>query len=307
MTLDISSQVGGRYQVLVHDKDTGVLKADTGWFNNLITNQGLNMIGTMTTSMSPFSYCRVGSGSAVPTNTDVGLQTPLANYANVSFLSQSITDLPNNYRKFSTVYRYNFAAGALVGTIREVTIGWYTDNVTAFSRSLLKDSSGNAIELPVTANDLVSINYEFNVYVQMVDTVVNTTINGVATTMTIRPVVGNSSNADGWSGSRNWYSISRYVRYFLPADSNLTMASTSLPYSTSYASSTSADYVPNSFQRDYTLSISNGSAITIGAIGLLTDYAFTGNWLFIFSPNVVKAANQKVVFVARFKWGRYVA
>lgn len=309
MSIELNSAVGGRYRIEVSDTKTKELKTDTGWFDNLITNQGLDFIGTMTSGANNVNTCRVGSGTAIPIVTDVGLQTPITGSAGYTFVSSTVTQLPDNVRKFSTVYKYNFAAGALVGTIREVTVGWGTGNVSAFSRSLLKDVNGNAIEVIVTANDLVTVYYELSTYVTTVDTVSTVSIGGTSYTLTIRPLVVNSSYINSWGSANSSYPVSRGLYYVVAAyTSTMTWDSTSsVNYTTSSSMSTVSNYVNGSYERAVTLNITNGSVVNVRALYLYTSYCLCGQWGFIFNTDVVKAANQKLDFVAKMKWGRYVA
>ena len=309
MSACMNTAVGGRYRVEVSDAATGELKKDTGWFDNLITNQGLDTFGTMTSGASNITTCRVGSGTATPVVTDVGLQTPLNGTAYYTWFSNTFTQIPNIPRKFSTTYRYNFAAGAVVGTIREVTVGWDTNNVSAFSRSLLKDVGGNPIEVTVTSNDLVTIYYELSTYVTTVDTISTVGIGGKSYTLTIRPLRVTRDMTYAWASAGAAFSASRDLYYVVSADiGTMTRDGTSsINYTTSSSSHTIANYVSGSYERTLTLNITNGSLIKVRALFLSTSYICVGQWGFIFDRDVVKAANQKLDFTVKMKWGRYVA
>lgn len=310
MNVEVGSNVGGRYRVEVHDSITGVCKEDTGWFSNLITNQGLDRIGTLTSGTAHVYYCRVGSGSAPPVATDVGLQSPITGSKGIDGATSTFTQLPNNIRKFSTVYRYKFAAGALVGTIREITTGWGdNNNVSAFSRSLLKDASGNPIEVAVTSSDVVTVYYELSLYVTTQDTVSTVTIGGIDYTLTVRPVNVNNYGESYWYPATSAYSTVRYL-YYVTADNIDTMtwdSVSSINYSTGSASSTISSYVNGSYSRTLTLNITNGLKVNVRALLLRGSYTLNGAWAFIFSSDIPKAANQKLDISVKFKWGRYVA
>ena len=311
MNMEVGSNVGGRYRVEVHDSITGLCKEDTGWFSNLITNQGLDKIGILSTGTEHVSYCMVGSGSASPVATDVGLQSPITGSKSIDDATKTFTQLPNNIRKFSTVYRYSFAAGALVGTIREITVGWtYANNVSAFSRSLLKDASGNPIEVAVTSSDLVTIYYELSVYVTTQDTVSTVTIGGIDYTLTVRPVSVNNYGEYYWyPAAVVGYGAGRGLDYVTAANiANMTWDSvSSINYSSTGASTTVSPYVNGAYSRTLTLNITNGFEVNVRALFLAGTYSLTGAWAFIFSSDIPKAANQKLDISVKFKWGRYVA
>lgn len=309
MSACMNTAVGGRYRVEVSDAATGELKKDTGWFDNLITNQGLDTFGTMTSGASNITTCRVGSGTATPVVTDVGLQTPLNGTAYYTWFSNTFTQLPDNVRKFSTTYRYKFDAGAVVGTIREVTVGWGANNVSAFSRSLLKDVGGNPIEVTVTSTDLVTIYYELSTYVTTVDTISTVNIGGNSYTLTIRPLNVTSGMTSRWASAEGSYSASRGLYYVVSANiGDMTWDSTtSVTVSSNNATYTTANYVNGSYERLITLNITNGAVVNVRALALVTSYMCIGWWGFIFDRDVVKAANQKLDFKVKMKWGRYVA
>src|SRR5699024_9147642 len=80
-------RLGGRFRAVVSkDAECKKVVEDTGFFDNLITNTGMNRVGEVTTSttssLSSFhSLCGrfvVGSGSAEPQFTDTALQNPVA-------------------------------------------------------------------------------------------------------------------------------------------------------------------------------------------------------------------------------------
>src|SRR5690554_4386539 len=80
-------RLGGRFRAVVSkDAECKQVVKDTGFFDNLITNTGMNRIGEVTTNsittISAFNdLCGrfvVGSGSAEPQFTDTALQNPVA-------------------------------------------------------------------------------------------------------------------------------------------------------------------------------------------------------------------------------------
>lgn len=80
-------RLGGRFRAVVSkDAECKQVVDDTGFFDNLITNTGMNRVGEVTTnSPSTIDSFRnlcgrfvVGSGSAEPQFTDTALQNPVA-------------------------------------------------------------------------------------------------------------------------------------------------------------------------------------------------------------------------------------
>ena len=64
--------VVGKYKLVVHKGNPEEPTQVVDWFDNLITNQGLDSLGFRGNG-SNFYYCKVGSGSTTPAVTDVGL------------------------------------------------------------------------------------------------------------------------------------------------------------------------------------------------------------------------------------------
>src|SRR5690554_45398 len=80
-------KLGGRFRLVTSkDAECKQVVEDTDFFDNLITNTGMNRIGEVSTNSSTVStafsmLCGrfvVGSGSAAPQFTDTALQNPVA-------------------------------------------------------------------------------------------------------------------------------------------------------------------------------------------------------------------------------------
>jgi hypothetical protein len=147
------AEAGGRYRLEVRGPD-GALKADTGWFDNLITDAGLEMLGK---PMSIAQYCYVGTGNAAPTTGDVVMQQPVATTGGAGPASVGSSGAAPYYGYCRRTYA--FAQGAVVGNIAEVGVG---ENSTSanylFSRSLVSPA------ISITAIDQLSVVYELRTY-----------------------------------------------------------------------------------------------------------------------------------------------
>lgn len=304
--LDHNSRISGRYRILVHNSKTGKLRADTGWFNNLITNQGLNKLVT-----PPHAgyYCSVGSSTVAPAYTDVGLVAPFGSYATGVLDTQGIVSVsPTLSYGWGRTY-YRFTAGSLSGTIREIGIGWNANNTSLFSRSLLK-VSGVPSELVVTPTDLVTVYYELrNYFNPSVQTMAQTTINGVTYDVNIR-AISTGTNSYWCPSLQSGYSASLYTYYVTQAQyDSWNKLQTGYPSNNSFSQYSVTTYVPNSKEVIGTGVILNGtSAILVR--GICVNYAYgtsmpMGNWYIDFNPSINKLANQKLTLVSKLSWGRY--
>lgn len=150
--LDINIGVRGRYKLAVM-KD-GELQRETGWFSNLITNQGLNFI---TTLPNYAQFCQVGSGSTTPAFTDVALAARIAGQAQSASPSISV-DTTNRY--LTHRYSYTFASGSAAGNISELGVGTASSGTVLFSRALVLDSFGNPTTITVLSDEDLVVVYE---------------------------------------------------------------------------------------------------------------------------------------------------
>lgn len=157
----------------------GEVTKDTGFFPNLITNQGLDFIGyPPNTNASKFflNTCCVGTGNATPAYTDTTLQAGL----NAMIYSSSVTNLsynagPPSY--WQGQVSFQFSAGQATGNIAEIGIspynafaGGYTGaTAPLYSRALVVDGGGSPTVIPVLASEALTVTYILQVYIDETD------------------------------------------------------------------------------------------------------------------------------------------
>ena len=186
-----SGQVAGQYTIRKYKADTNELIQEVGPFDNLITNQGLNRVGTAEFGNSVF----IGTGTAPPAVTDTQLGT---------YLNYTATAAPGGAWDFALLQggspdywvqgagTWRFAAGAATGTLTEVGIGWFTSgtlpaNHRVSSRALIVDSGGSPISITVLADEYLDVTYSLRYYPYVGSDVVQTVvISGVNYTFTTR-------------------------------------------------------------------------------------------------------------------------
>ncbi|MEA3639915.1 MAG: hypothetical protein VBE63_08225 [Lamprobacter sp.] len=121
-------QVQGLYKVWVERE--GVITQETPWFDNLITDNGMDLIGYH----DDYGVnCYVGSGTADARYDDVALGRYVAS---VDYLGRAFTDGTAEtppYRGYKITYRSGI--GSIAGPVSEVGIGPGSSNL--FSRALL--------------------------------------------------------------------------------------------------------------------------------------------------------------------------
>lgn len=303
------SRFSGRFTILVtsgsHDGPV-VRKLE---FDNLITNTGLDRIGSITGRTDAVTSAQVGSGSTPPAFTDTALAAHVATKTSDGRVVTNGWDSAGQFhwRRFS----WQFAQGAAAGNLTEVGVGTTNSPGSLFSRALILDGNGSPTTLVILPNEFLTIVYEVRNYPPTGDVVVNTTIDGVARAITIRP-----SRRD--AGQDSW-------REYFPAVAFLTDLSgqysghlvysgsigseNSLPAGTEIAhpdTPTWAAYVPGTYRREVTSnwSINQGNLPggLINAIGMRTQI---GEFQMGISPPIVKDNTKSLRLTTAISWGRY--
>lgn len=173
----------------------GRVRPLTGWFPNLITDVGLNRIGTG----SYLSACHVGSNNTAPTVNDTILTGFIAGSSTVTSTSSGAQSSEPYYGWKNRTYR--FAVGIATGNISEVGIATSRNNggtTIMFSRALVLDELGDPTTVTVLADEVLDVTYQLRLYPPLTDTLqtVNITGSGSHDVITRARAVTSS----GWGG-----------------------------------------------------------------------------------------------------------
>lgn len=193
--------VAGLYRVQVRRPDNSV-RVDTGWFNNLITDQGIEYLGA---TAGYLAACQVGTGNSAPNVADTGLATYLAGSSTIHSTSLAAQGSSPYYVARTNTYR--FAAGVATGNISEVGIGTATTGSVLFSRALILDGGGSPTTITVLADEVLDVTYQLRVYPPTGDVTPAVTDSGPAGTehtFTVRAarVTTATDNGNGWGISQ---------------------------------------------------------------------------------------------------------
>lgn len=168
--------MGGRYRFTATRPD-GSERVLTDWFDNLLLNSGLDLIGTTNPGMT--SFCRVGTGTSTPAVTQTELDNILKSTGNI--ITQTAgSDVPGGFAWYRQTFR--FEADTESYNVREVGIG----SSQYFSRSLIKDGSGNPTTITILPGEMLNVTYELRLYWPTGESVTNVNIEGVDYTVTTR-------------------------------------------------------------------------------------------------------------------------
>src|SRR6056297_451272 len=153
--LPVQVGVAGKFRLQVYRPD-GRCRHDTGWFDNIVNDAGLNLMGTG----SYLDFCQVGSGSATPVAGDTALGTYVAGTgtAGPGGTTQSAEGTAPYFG--ATTKQYRFAAGDAAGNLSEVGIGTAASGGTLFSRALILDGGGSPTTITVLADDFLDVTYQ---------------------------------------------------------------------------------------------------------------------------------------------------
>lgn len=294
--IDLQATVGGRYKLMVHNAD-GELVRETPWFDNLITNVGMDRIGQGTC----IDFCRVGTGNATPANTDsaLGTQVGFTNSVSTSSGNQGSAPYYGWYRR-----TFTFAQGAAAGNLNEVGVGWASSGATLFSRALISPT------VTVLVTEFLTVVYELRMYPPLSDVTGSATIGGTSRSYVIRA----SDVTSAWSpsvqnsgGAAMYYNISSYTPNAYASTATLG-AITGAPTGgavADFSSVSDAAYTPGNYYRDGTISASISAANATGGIACIQFVHSIGTYQMSFSPVLEKDNTKTLDLTFRLTWARH--
>lgn len=209
-------EIGGFLRCQIHKDKSGSLKKDTGWFPNLITNTGLGyyytepLFGSFDSRGAIVNLMSVGSGSAAPAVTDTSLTslvatvsagstgggTGWANFNTSGYVAASGSNPPYWYGQA----QYQYATGVAAGNLTEIGAcpGGVNPAGGLYSHALILDSSGNPTSITVLSDEVLTVTYQVNYYINTEDTGFSFNLNGSPVTGIYRPLnIGTTPDLNG--------------------------------------------------------------------------------------------------------------
>lgn len=275
-------------------------------FENLITNAGLDMMGTLGTWLTK---CAIGRGTTEPTVTDVLIEDYAA--ANTAPLSSVATAQSSAQYYGSRTKVFRFAAGFGTGLISEVTISQNfigAGNDVPFSRALLKDSSGSPMTLDKLADMALDVTYEFRSYPPASDLTGTIVLDGITYGWTSRAL--DVTNSAIWAAGSTGTIASTIVggtsavTVYDGALGAITATAPSGSSTTFGVTPVASSYVSGSYERNFTLSCAKANGNLAGGIAALTFQAGIGKFQYGFSPAIPKTSTKVLVLNVRHSWSR---
>lgn len=291
----INCKVGltGRYKLAKKRGQDVVYEGE--WFNNLITNNGLDLIAE---TQSRFDYCAAGSGNSTPTVNDTAIESLLGDEQSPSVTYA--TNLTDYYISYTAVYTFN--VGAVAGNVSELTIGAGDNGTNIFSRALVKDGFGNPTSIAVLSDEQLIVTWELRYYFDGTDQA--DTVDGYSIVMRpaelgLTSVWQNINIEAGMSVvSSGPLAVRAYVGGGLgsitsdPDGSDIirTAASNQVYSAGTYQKTGTASWSPSRFSG------------TVNAF-YVPFFPF-GAWQFSVSPGIVKTSDDKLEIDVAVTWGR---
>ena len=303
--------VSGQYKITIKRPDNTVI--ETGWFDNMILNSGLDAMGE---DVGFETYCFVGTGNTPVSATQTALSARQITTTDVS--RNSTTHEPGvapNYENTYTIV-YNFPQGEVIGNITEVGIGPNQDGTRLFSRSLITNSSGTPTAISVVALDEFTVTYRLKL---------KPPVNAATGSFSVGSQTINYTARVGYAGNFGTpleyftYGFSKLYNAYAYDPTNLEMGDieshTFGPNSAHVADTPAADlisnntYVPGTYRRTghvgWTYASGNNGSAGIG--GVIVGYG-TGSTVayfkYIFNPPIQKSDTEELRLNMTYQWSR---
>lgn len=308
ITLESNISIKGRFTIELIDVKTQNVKQRLE-FDNLITNSGLNRIGTDGLISDAYLWLEVGTGTTPASFSDTALESPVSprtnNTGGEANVDTTNTSPPYHKRRITRVFNESQANGNLT------ELGFWTNNIGGIlvNRSLMLDSAGNSTIVHKTPSDRLIIVFEYRIYPPPNDVIGTITIDDVETQYTLRPqgnlLTGNWGTLLDRLG--NWHATGyAYQQNFLTDIGSINNPSGGV----AITSGSFSTYITDSFYRDMTINW-GGSYVPETGVGLITfspwnSTATANNLLYqmMFTPKISKNSLQTLKFTFRISWGR---
>ena len=309
--------LSGQFRMVVSEDAAGErVKRDTGFFDNLITDVGMNRVGIVTTgaadSMGAFSVlCGrfvVGSGSATPAFTDTALVAPVAFASADSVLDSQSSSYERGW--YEMTVRHQFRQGQAAGNLSEIGIQHTSASGPLWSRALILDGAGNPTAITVLPSDFLTCYYTLRIMIPQDDAVFNIDVDYdddgvVPTVVTARPLnADRSGSADGWGLQTASISSRAYLQFY---SGGLAVPTATAPLGSAIGNQTSTftavPYVTDSHQRFLTrtngLNEHNSQELRTAQLD-----ALMGSWQIEFDPPLQKNNTQTMQLTFGYSWAR---
>lgn len=302
-SIQVKPRIRGFFRLRATKLD-GTVRELTGWFPNLITDAGLNRIGTGPVG----TCCQVGTGTAAPAVSDTSLDAYLAG---TNAITSSVDSSPSVEPYYgSSVRTYRFNVGVAAGNLAEVAIGWTTTTGNIFSRARILDIAEAPTVITVLSDEVLDVDYELRLYPPLVD--VEQTIVSDAVSYDLVTRAASVTNWGWYAGSLLTNGIcwtgpggTTFVVYGGPIGTIVQNPSGTAAFGSS-AQCTLAAYVNNSLTRRFILTLPIIYGNVAGGMGALWVGTSMGGYQIGSTPKIPKDATKTLAFNFDVSWDRRI-
>lgn len=298
-----NSHVGmqGWFRLMVRRAEDDSIKQDTGWFPNLITDIGLNRLGTNFV----IDRCCIGTGTSTPNVADTSLQAFVASASGTAPDVSGITNEGAPNYVSSREFGYRFVAGQLNGNYSEVGMGW--GNTTLWSRALIVDGVGSPTTITVLSNEYLDVFYSVRQVPDLADYTSTVVISGVSYSVTRRPSQVSSTGSGGWrftNGVYTWSTNSGVTPAI--AYTGSLGAVNYVPGGSAAGCETAAQntYVNNSLEQTGSITFGLTYGNHAGGIKAITVNGSACSYQHEFTPNIPKDSTKQLILNGKVSWNR---
>lgn len=157
--MKIHSRVSGKFKVeaITLDDSGNELSRRTvaDWFPNLITDAGLNMLGSYNFAEIT-AYCMVGTSGSTPNISDTTLTAQIASTSTIQTSFGGVQPSSPYYVWMRRTYR--FAAGDAAGNLAELGVG--RTSTAVFSHALILDGLGDPTTITILPTETLDVTWE---------------------------------------------------------------------------------------------------------------------------------------------------
>lgn len=306
-------KIAGVVQSVEAVRTDGSSRHLAGPFPNLITNAGLDMLGTPRSGAN-YGYAtayvqvvRIGTGTTAPAPTDTELDSQIASVTSSSSSSGYISTEP-----YGVWLENEWLSSPLSESVVLGELGFApTVDGELFSRTLIKDSDGEPTTVEVLEGERVRVRYRLNLYAPAEDLtgVTEFDFEGVPTEVTwvSRACRAGVPGTPSWNIPTSPNAISNGIGRVYEAGSIL--GSVTESPSGSYSSvnpqtSVTGSYVPGSHSLGLRISLGPTVGNVSGGIGAAAIEIIGMAYQMSFDPPFPKDANKTAIINFSISWGR---
>jgi hypothetical protein len=297
-----TTRMGGFFKMEAVRRD-GTRRLLADWFPNLITDVGLNRIGTG----SYLSACHVGTDNTAPSVLDTALGGFVAG-------SNTITASPAGAQATAPYYgwksiTYRFTAAPIDWNLNEVGIATAKTNggsTIMFSRALILDDLGAPATVTVLTGEILDVTYQLRLYPMLDDVLQTVTIPGSGDHDIITRAAVVTSGLWGselggvatiYTGVSNTFSL---------RNGDIGAITSSPSGTTQSFNAGNLAYGNNNLYRDGTRSFGLSEGNLSGGIRSLYWRTSIGVYQQQFDPPIMKTSAKTMSLVVRYSWARNV-